>query len=270
MAEAARAEVDLQGWVEWLQLAVSTAEVSGAPRLAALRRLLEQATRHHDEAALRYGRFSASDSQLTGLMRIRPFNTTLARTSGPRVRRWQRAWADFLAHFPMFSDSPRGALQQLDRVAWRGRIAEQCAQLPGSPHIVPSTSLTCRHLTRQLPHLRLGPAKLEQLSLEPGVAALHDFVSAAECAQLRARGRGRMKATPLTLPTGLGGQYGSEEYTDKRMSKIRYLSHRGDTLAASLNTRTSLALGLDLDGSPLPAENYQLMNYGIGRWQWWW
>ena len=53
-----------------------------------------------------------------------------------------------------------------------------------------------------------------------------------------------------------------------QVSKIRYLSHRGDKLAASLNTRTSLALGLDLDGSPLPAENYQLMNYGIGRWRW--
>ena len=56
-----------------------------------------------------------------------------------------------------------------------------------------SPSLTCRHLSRQEPHLRLGPAKLEQLSLEPGVFLLHSFVSKEECHQLRARGRGRMK-----------------------------------------------------------------------------
>ena len=77
-----------------------------------------------------------------------------------------------------------------------------------------------------------------------------------------------IQATPLTVPAGQEGAV-TEEYTDRRVSKVRYLSHRGDMLAASLNTRTSLALGLDLDGSPLPAENYQLMNYGIGRWRWW-
>ena len=57
----------------------------------------------------------------------------------------------------------------------------------------------------------------------------------------------------------------TEEYTDRRVSKVRYLSHRGDTLARRLNTRLSQALDLDLNGEPVPAENYQLMNYGIGR-----
>ena len=67
-------------------------------------------------------------------------------------------------------------------------------KVPGSAYIVASSSLTCRHLSRgQEPHLRLGPAKLEQLSLEPGVFLLHSFVSKEECDQLRARGRGRMK-----------------------------------------------------------------------------
>ena len=57
-----------------------------------------------------------------------------------------------------------------------------------------SSSLTCRHLSRdQEPPLRLGPAKLEQLSTEPGVFLLHSFASKEECHQLRARGRGRMK-----------------------------------------------------------------------------
>ena len=49
------------------------------------------------------------------------------------------------------------------------------------------------------------------------------------------------------------------------MSKIRYLSHRHEGLARRINTRMSHALDLDLNGeSGVPAENYQLMNYGIG------
>ena len=72
-----------------------------------------------------------------------------------------------------------------------------------------------------------------------------------------------IQATPLTLPAGQEGAV-TEEYTDRRVSKVRYLSHRGDTLARRLNTRLSQALDLDLNGEPVPAENYQLMNYGIG------
>ena len=73
-----------------------------------------------------------------------------------------------------------------------------------------------------------------------------------------------IQATPLTLPAGQEEGAVTEEYTDRRVSKVRYLSHRGDTLATSLNTRLSQALDLDLNGEPVPAENYQLMNYGIG------
>ena len=53
-------------------------------------------------------------------------------------------------------------------------------------------------------------------------------------------------------------------YTNKRTSKIRYLSHRKDALAWKMNTRISDALEFDLNGDYVPAENYQLMNYGIG------
>ena len=50
-----------------------------------------------------------------------------------------------------------------------------------------------------------------------------------------------------------------------QVSKIRYLSHRLDMLARRINTRMSHALDLDLNGEQgVPAENYQLMNYGIG------
>ena len=74
------------------------------------------------------------------------------------------------------------------------RTLSSTVKVPDSAYIVASSSLTCRHLSRgQEPHLRLGPAKLEQLSTEPGVFLLHSFASKEECAQLRARGRGRMK-----------------------------------------------------------------------------
>ena len=46
---------------------------------------------------------------------------------------------------------------------------------------------------------------------------------------------------------------------------LRYLSHKLDDLARRINIRISDSLEFDLNGLPIPAENYQLMNYGIGE-----
>ena len=53
-------------------------------------------------------------------------------------------------------------------------------------------------------------------------------------------------------------------YTDKRLSKIHYISHRHNDLAKRMNNMLDTALGLDLSSHRVAAENYQLMNYGIG------
>ena len=241
MSEAARAKGDLESWVGWLQAAVAAA--GDADTAARLRRLAAEAVVTHDEAALRYGRLTwrwhggggarpGEADQLPTLMRIEPFNATLAATRRATVRRWRRRHEEFLARYStlqysavQYSTVPRqvpdvpqptaarggghlgqGGLQGEDgRAVPAGgyHLNKDCVYLtltptikvPGSAYIVASSSLTCRHLSRgQEPHLRLGPAKLEQLSLEPGVFLLHSFASKEECDQLRARGRGRMKA----------------------------------------------------------------------------
>ena len=105
---------------------------------------------------------------------------------------------------------------------------------------------------------------LEILSESPVVAVFHNFLTDKECELMQNKGRNRMKATPLTVRKGYKGAK-LDNYTDRRMSKIRYLSHRRDALARHINQKISRALDFDLNGEPIPAENYQLMNYGLGR-----
>ena len=81
---------------------------------------------------------------------------------------------------------------------------------------------------------------------------------------MRDKGRGKMKATPLTVLRGHRGNRVEQQH-DQRTSKVRYISHRNDTLARQLNNKISETLNLDLNGYPVPAENYQLMNYGLGE-----
>ena len=54
-------------------------------------------------------------------------------------------------------------------------------------------------------------------------------------------------------------------YTDKRLSKIHYISHHKEDLARKMNNMLDRLLGFDLSSQYVAAENYQLMNYGIGN-----
>ena len=101
-------------------------------------------------------------------------------------------------------------------------------------------------------------------TLHPTVALFHNFLTDKECEQLRDKGRNRMKATPLTVRKGYS-QAKLNSYTDRRTSKIRYISHRKDSLARNINDKISRALDFDLNGEPIAAENFQLMNYGLGN-----
>ena len=53
-------------------------------------------------------------------------------------------------------------------------------------------------------------------------------------------------------------------YTDKRLSKIYYISHHKEDQARKMNNMLDRLLGFDLSSQHVAAENYQLMNYGIG------
>ena len=56
-----------------------------------------------------------------------------------------------------------------------------------------------------------------------------------------------------------------DQFSDFSLVMVRYLSHKLDDLAWRINRRISSALQLDLNGLPIPGENFQLMDYGIGK-----
>ena len=265
VAEVAKQKHDLEKVVEWLQLTVDLAEYDNLDlkRLGPLRTMLKDATAFHDAAALKHGKFTAGDYRNPSVTRIDPFNVELAKRNRKKVKIWHKEWETFLGNFPMFKDKPDDVLQTLDQIAYQKRIEEQCQDLPDSKFIFHSTTLKCQNLHKNLPVLRLGPIKLEVYSEQPVVASFHDFMGPGECEAMKSRGRNRMKATPLTTPKN-SRENVNEAYTDRRVSKIRYLSHKLDDMAWRINTRISNALEFDLNGLPIPAENFQLMNYGIG------
>ena len=262
VADKAGLKNDLVGRVEWLEAAVELCQEEEEEDCQSVRKLLHEAIQSHDKIALSHGKFVISKT-FPLLTRIVPFNHTLAERHSKKVARWQRKFSEYVQRFPMFAESEEAPADIFfaDSVVHSEKISAQCQDLPDSPYLPLVRGVRCSLLHRDLPHLRLGPVKLETLSTRPGVAALHDLLSPGQCRELREKGRGRMKVTPFTLSQAAGQE---NTYSDRRMSKIRYLSHRRDRLASQINRMLSDALNLDLDGAPIPAENYQLMNYGLG------
>ena len=109
--------------------------------------------------------------------------------------------------------------------------------------------------------MMLGPFKLETANTEGNyIATIHELMSRTEIDDMKAKAKGRMKATPY------GVNNVNEEFSYKRSSKIRYVSERNDDLAARITTRIERALAFNVytPNYRYSSENYQLMNYGFG------
>ena len=281
IAQRAKEKNDLSKTVEWIQMAVDLARTSSNMEIASLEvglRLppgtnvvnfltehLNEAIKYHDQQALKFGKFSnaAEVDGNVSVTRIVPYNETLAQKHAKKIKKWKKKFAKFVESFPMFEESKSISLH--DRLAYEEKINHQCQDLPQSPFIVRQGTHQCHNLHKLNPFLRLAPQMLEILSESPVVAVFHNFLTDKECELMQNKGRNRMKATPLTVRKGYKGAQ-LDSYTDRRMSKIRYLSHRRDDMARYVNHKISRALDFDLSGEPgIPAENYQLMNYGLGR-----
>ena len=262
VADQAGLKNDLVGRVDWLQAAVQLCQEEEGEDCQSVKTLLHEAIQSHDRIALSHGKFVISKT-FPLVTRIVPFNQTLAERHRKKVARWQRKFSEYVERFPMFAESEEAPADIFfaDSVVHREKISAGCQALPDSPFLSRQGGLSCSLLHRDLAHLRLGPVKLETLSVRPGVAALHDLLSPGQCRALREKGREGMTVTPFTLSQAAGQE---NTFSDRRMSKVRYLSHRRDRLASQINRKLSQALDLDLDGAPVPAENYQLMNYGLG------
>ena len=119
----------------------------------------------------------------------------------------------------------------------------------------------CELLHYDSPFLRLNPFKLETANNEGNfVAIVHQLMSPAEVEKMKSKAIGDMKATPYVV-NGV-----QEEFSYKRSSKIKYVSERTDLTALAISRRLEAALGLRVfqPGARFTAENYQLMNYGLG------
>ena len=106
------------------------------------------------------------------------------------------------------------------------------------------------------------------------ITSLRSCLASSSRVRISDRQTGVRKSARLCYPNSIYFVFPSFKNSKKaryhinasvQVSKIRYLSHRHEELARRINTRMSHALDLDLNGEQgVPAENYQLMNYGIG------
>ena len=126
------------------------------------------------------------------------------------------------------------------------------------PHIAKDD--VCEHLHFDHPYLQLGPFQLENLNLKPTIAVIHNFMYPTEMEVLKNLTRLDMRSTPFSI----GGL--NEEFSFKRTSKVKYISERKNRLALTTTKRMELATGFNIYNPSYryAAENYQVMNYGVG------
>ena len=263
IGDAAREKSDLSTAVEWVKVAHEVASKDPEADKSLVNKILEASIKLHDDTAIKSGKVTKYSTQDIAVTRIDPYNPTVAKKYKSKIKMWHKTFRELKKKFPMFKNEPKDNSVFFEQVTYKERLDEQCQMLEDSQYIINNNTLKCHNLHRNLANLRLGPVKFELLSDHPVVATFHDFVTEAACDELQRKGRGKMKATPLTIPKS-SRDTAPSAYTDRRTSKIKYISHREDSLAFKLNRKISDALNFDLNGDHVPAENYQLMNYGIG------
>ena len=118
--------------------------------------------------------------------------------------------------------------------------------------------LHCTHLHYWQPLARLGPARLEVLSTEPFVGLFHAMFSGRETGRIVSAARGKLKPTPYLV----GGKL--QRYSGRRTSKLLYMSEASLPDLSAVTARLERATRFSLTGHRLDAENYQVMNYGVG------
>ncbi len=91
----------------------------------------------------------------------------------------------------------------------------------------------------------------------PHVGTFRSFASRAECGRIRARARGRTKATPLMV------QNSNSAYTSLRTSKVMYLGESADETARKLSDRIDAATRLKVHGEKYASENYQVSDIPV-------
>ncbi|KAH8308005.1 hypothetical protein KR059_004266 [Drosophila kikkawai] len=113
--------------------------------------------------------------------------------------------------------------------------------------------LRCYLSHQNVSYYRLSPFKIEQLSLDPYVAYIHDVISNSEMEQIMEHGKGSMERSRV-------GQSVNATTTEIRTSQNTWLWYDANPWLSKIKQRLEDITGLSTES----AEPLQLVNYGIG------
>ena len=119
--------------------------------------------------------------------------------------------------------------------------------------------LKCIFLNHGNPYLKLGPFKLEPKLQNPEIAIIHDMIGPEEMKRVKNLAKGKMKSTPYTVG-------GSEQgFSKGRTSKVMYMNELLVPEAMAMTKKIEWATRFKLKNEKFASENFQIMNYGIGK-----
>ncbi|ROT78142.1 Prolyl 4-hydroxylase subunit alpha-2 [Penaeus vannamei] len=120
-----------------------------------------------------------------------------------------------------------------------------------------TSRLSCRYVTNGSPLYRIGPLRMEVLSLDPYVVTLEEVVTPSESADLVLASAGYLTRSSTVRANGSS----AEDF--KRTSSTAWMLDKDIPILPVLTKRIEQAVGVNaqlFDG----AEIYQILNYGVG------
>ena len=119
--------------------------------------------------------------------------------------------------------------------------------------------LKCIFLNHENPYLKLGPFKFEPKLQNPEIAIIHDMIGPEEMKRVKNLAKGKMKSTPYTV----GGS--ETAFSKGRTSKVMYMNEKLVPEAMAMSKKIEWATRFKLKNEKFASENFQIMNYGIGK-----
>ncbi|XP_037723348.1 prolyl 4-hydroxylase subunit alpha-1-like [Drosophila subpulchrella] len=114
-------------------------------------------------------------------------------------------------------------------------------------------SLKCWRSHQEVPYYTISPFKIEQLSLDPYVAYVHEVLMDSEMEMIMDHGKGHMERSKV-------GQSVNSTTTEIRTSQNTWLWYEANPWLSKIKQRLEDVTGLSTES----AEPLQLVNYGIG------
>jgi len=253
--------IDLQ--IDWLEFTINNFDIN-ENELCKYKNLLQHLKHLNDEILLKGGGFLFDKNEnifLVSQKKLKSNNTrnhdleNIAFRNIDSVEKSLR----LIPHDKDMSAHP-GFINKLMTV--RADNTKRLCQISSSIHTDRTKGLFCKfHFINSF--TRLCPYKFEILSVDPGVTLVHEFISSKEKTMLKAEA---IEQGMLNTPYIVSGVH--QKSSDKRSSKVAYLTDNGSNIARRISKRIETLTGLSIlngrHGKIIHSENFQVMNYGVG------